>query len=100
MERRVLIAILLSFVVLYGYQAFVGRSARNTVSPSPVTTTSPGEAAPPAAPAAADPPAAVDQAATLVGETIERDVRVETPQVVAVFTNRGGRLKSWKLKKY
>ncbi len=36
----------------------------------------------------------------LVGATEERDVRVETPHVVAVFTNRGARLKSWRLKAY
>src|SRR5207237_564238 len=30
----------------------------------------------------------------------ERDVRVETPHVIAVFTNRGARLKSWRLKQY
>ena len=36
----------------------------------------------------------------MVGATEERDVRVETPHVVAVFTNRGARLKSWRLKAY
>jgi YidC/Oxa1 family membrane protein insertase len=36
----------------------------------------------------------------LVGATEERDVRVETPHVVAVFTNRGARLKSWRLKHF
>jgi YidC/Oxa1 family membrane protein insertase len=39
-------------------------------------------------------------AATVVGETSERDIRIETRDVIAVFTNRGGRLKSWRLKKY
>ena len=39
-------------------------------------------------------------AATLVGDTAERDVRVETRDVIAVFTNRGARLKSWRLKHY
>ncbi len=39
-------------------------------------------------------------ATSLVGETVERDVRVETPNIVAVFTNRGARLKSWRLKHY
>ena len=32
--------------------------------------------------------------------TAERDVRVETRDVIAVFTNRGARLKSWRLKHY
>jgi YidC/Oxa1 family membrane protein insertase len=38
--------------------------------------------------------------ATLVGESSERDIRVETRTVIAVFTNRGARLKSWRLKHY
>jgi YidC/Oxa1 family membrane protein insertase len=36
----------------------------------------------------------------VVGDAAERDVRVETDRVIAVFTNRGARLKSWRLKKY
>ena len=39
-------------------------------------------------------------AAALVGDTSERTVRVETQDVIAEFTNRGARLKSWRLKKY
>jgi YidC/Oxa1 family membrane protein insertase len=36
----------------------------------------------------------------VVSDTIERQVRVETRDVVAVFTNRGARLTSWRLKHY
>src|SRR5205085_11909715 len=36
----------------------------------------------------------------LVGDTEEREIRVETADVIAVFTNRGARLKSWRLKHY
>jgi YidC/Oxa1 family membrane protein insertase len=35
-----------------------------------------------------------------VTDSAERDIRVETSDVVAVFTNRGARLKSWRLKHY
>src|SRR6185295_346730 len=35
-----------------------------------------------------------------VADTAERDVRIETRDVIAVFTNRGARLKSWRLKRY
>lgn len=38
--------------------------------------------------------------ATLVAEPTDRDIRIETEHVVAVFTNRGGLLKSWRLKDY
>ncbi len=38
--------------------------------------------------------------AVVVGGEAERDVTVETPHVVATFTNRGARLRSWRLKQY
>ena len=101
MERRVFIAILLCFVVLYGYQAFIGKP-----TPTPATTpTGTGQVAGVAAVAASLAPevaatAAIAPDQTLLGDVVERDLRVETRDVVALFTNRGGRLKSWKLKHY
>ena len=35
-----------------------------------------------------------------IGDDTERQISVETNDVIAVFTNRGARLKSWRLKKY
>lgn len=91
LERRFIIFLLLSFLVVYGY---------TWINPTPPPTKAPAAASQGAAEAAAvsasEPPAA----ATLVGETAERDVRLETARVVAVFTNRGARLKSWTLKDY
>jgi YidC/Oxa1 family membrane protein insertase len=111
MERRVLLAIFLSFLVLYVYQALVVKPV-----PKPVLApaqTSAGNAATPPSDAAASPspPAAAGSPAEatvppkpagqpLVSDTAERDIRVETQDVVAVFTNRGARLKSWRLKHY
>jgi YidC/Oxa1 family membrane protein insertase len=106
MERRVLFAVFLSFLVLMAYQTFVVKprtkppvTTTATTIPGqpdqatgvePVTSTpQPGEAKPAAA-----------TSAMLVGETTERDVTVETDTVSAVFANRGGVLKSWKLKRY
>lgn len=102
MERRVLIAIFLSFIVLYAYQAFVVKpvpkpAQATTSSTQPANrSTTPG-AAKAVAPA---PAAAIPSAAALVADSMERDVRVETRDVIAVITNRGARLKSWRLKKY
>jgi YidC/Oxa1 family membrane protein insertase len=108
MERRVLVAIFLSFLVLYVYQTYIVKPApKPAQAAAPVAQSaraaavSPGtsaEAEPtsPARPAAPAPPAA----AALVGDTSEREIRVETQDVIAVFTNRGARLKSWRLKKY
>jgi YidC/Oxa1 family membrane protein insertase len=104
MERRVLIAIFLSFIVLYAYQALVVKP-----TPKPASQVSSGVTAgePASAASATNPPLAPNQtpagrpaAPPLVGEAQERDVRVETRDVIAVFTNRGARLKSWRLKHY
>jgi YidC/Oxa1 family membrane protein insertase len=105
MEKRVLIAVILSFIVLYGYQAMfpppkpTGKTAAGTPTTTPSTTTVTPEAPAPAAP----PPSGPTQAATaaaVVADTTERDVTVENPSVTAVFTTKGGVLKSWRLKKY
>jgi YidC/Oxa1 family membrane protein insertase len=107
MERRVLLAIALSFAVLYFYQALfippppatnassaaansaasVPSAARNVSGVTPRTVT----AALPVTPAPVAP---------VVGDTEEREIVVETDVVRAVFTNRGGRLRHWELKQY
>jgi YidC/Oxa1 family membrane protein insertase len=105
MEKRVLIAVILSFIVLYGYQAMfpppkpAGRTAAGTPTTTPSTTTVTPEAPAPAAPR----PSGSTQsaiAAAVVADATERDVTVENPSVTAVFTTKGGALKSWRLKKY
>lgn len=105
MEKRVLFAIFLSFLVLYVYQALVVKPVpKPATAPSGQTAqtgqTRPGSAPPPAQPAAAVATPAPSAAAPLVADARERDVRVETGDVVAVFTNRGARLKSLRLKRY
>ncbi len=107
MEKRVLFAIFLSFLVLYIYQALVvkpvPKPAAATATTAPAAS---GNAAgrgaaparPPASRAAQTPLAAA--AAPLVADSRERDVRVETNDVIATFTNRGARLKSLRLKRY
>ena len=107
MERRVLLAIFLCFLVLYVWQAlFVKpvprRPASSTASssPAPAATTSPSEISPAASGAVSEPPAPTATATPVLGATAEQDYQVENRHVVAVFTNRGARLKSWKLKAY
>jgi YidC/Oxa1 family membrane protein insertase len=107
MERRVLFAVFLCFLVLYLWQAMVVKpvpaptvgtapSTADTAVAGPVTT----EAVPP--PESQEKPSsfATPSATPLVSESTERDIRVETDDLIAVFTNRGARLKSWRLKKY
>jgi YidC/Oxa1 family membrane protein insertase len=106
MERRVLLAIFLSFLVLYVYQALVVKPVpKPPIVPAAETATeqppTPATAESPESSTAATPPShAVPTAQPLVAETAERDVRIETNDVIAVFTNRGARLKSWRLKRY
>ena len=111
MEKRVLLAVVLSFVVLYAFQAIYPTKPQPPAKPSS-TATQPQPASPTVnpSPAAAPAPSSPDvtapaasqpaPAAALVGDTAERDIRFENESVAAVFTTRGGTLKSWRLKKY
>src|SRR4029077_6969113 len=106
MERRVLLAIFLAFLVLYVWQAVfvkpVPKPAGATTSPNASTAAPEGTASAPPGVSPAGPAEAEKQgpaaptAAPLVADSAERDVRVETRDVIALFTNRGARLKSWR----
>src|SRR4051812_11071117 len=111
MERRVLLAIFLAFLVLYAWQALFfkpGPKPAPVAGSAPSTSTTPATTSTAATPAAdtatkpAEMPAtpAAEAAAPLVADTAERDVTVETRDVIVVFTNRGARVKSWRLKRY
>ena len=106
MEKRVLLAVSLSFVVLFVYQSLfvkpvqrptgvrAGASSKSTPGERPKAshrqTPTTGIAAPetPSAPAA------------VVGANREHDIVVESAEVRAIFTNRGAELKSWILKHF
>jgi len=104
MERRVFIAVLLSFVVLYTYQTYLAPPPPAT----PAAGAKPAAAAPAPAPgaSAASPvasPAAVPAEpapASVLGETQPREITVETDTLRVVFTNRGARILHWQLKNY
>jgi YidC/Oxa1 family membrane protein insertase len=102
MERRVLIAVILSFLVLYAFQALF-------VPPTPPTDTGSGATTAPAAgssatstgaPAAPPEVPQVPAPDAITADSSEREVQVETATVEAVFSNRGGRLLHWRLKDY
>ncbi len=116
MERRVLLAITLSFLVLFLFQRFImppapapqQTAAPASATPGPAsagTASSPAtpkvEANAPVAAVAAAPSAAVAALGEIsVGDRAERTITVETTVVRAIFTNRGGRLLHWVLKGY
>ena len=114
MEKRVLIAVILSFIVLYAYQAMFppprpapgkGPAGTETSAQSPQPPGAPASAASPSGTTAENPAQtssspATPTAAPILADSAERDITVENPSVTAVFTTRGGALKSWRLKKY
>jgi len=113
MEKRVFLAIFLSFVVLALYQAYF---APKPVEPQPGVPAAGARAAPGAtpgsAPASGQPaagtvPAPANAAAAAPApiaaappNPAARDIVVETDDVRAVFSTEGATLRSWKLKKY
>ncbi|MES1254323.1 MAG: membrane protein insertase YidC [Acidobacteriota bacterium] len=103
MERRVLVAIFLCFLVLYAWQAIFVKpvpkpAAAGGAGQTAGAVVAGGNAAPDVA--ATAPAAAGPTSAAVIGDTVERDIRVETADVIAVFTNRGARLRSWQLKHF
>jgi YidC/Oxa1 family membrane protein insertase len=110
MEKRVLLAVFLSFLVLYAYQAILPPPPPRPVTPTPgaaeqppTVTAAPGSEAPaetPADTAAPAPAAAPPAAAAVVGEESERVITIDTATVTAELSNRGGVISSWKLKHF
>ena len=121
MERRVLLAVTLSFLVLVLYQQWIGPPpAVESVPADPVAGAADGGGVSDAAaalapladaPATGAPPAAADPRPPSVGpagapivpvvaDDRQRSVVVESDFVLAEFDNRGAELVSWKLKDY
>ena len=104
MERRFFLALLLSFVVLYGYQAlFVPPTPpKPQAVTTPASSSSGTPASPSSAPATTSPPVAqaAPEAVPAEGETAEREIVVDTATVQVVLTNRGGRVLHWRLKAF
>jgi YidC/Oxa1 family membrane protein insertase len=98
MERRALIALALSFAVFMAF-IYYGEKTRTQKAPAPVKQTAPVA---PAAPAPAPAPASKAAPAPVkpLASRPAKDVVVDTPSYKAVFTEAGGRLKSFELKKY
>ena len=102
MERRVLLAFFLSFLVLFLYQSLVvppasppssesvnDEAAAATVDPAPRTD-------PFTAPSGDDNEQATP--AAIIADTAPREIIVESDTIRAVFANRGAELVSWELK--
>ena len=113
MEKRVFLAIFLSFAVLAGYQLLFppppvtplaqppASSAAGTTA-APVTTPAPAGTAPAATAVegGGTQPAQPAAPAAIVADAEARDVVVDTDWITARFSSAGGTLRSWKLKRY
>src|SRR5688572_26878746 len=107
MERRLLLAIVLTFVVLTAYQWLVPMSqplpAPATQTAAPPTTAPAAQQpapAPASTPPAVIPPPAAETIQTLQADTAERTITVDNGVVRAVFSNRGATLAAWELLNY
>jgi YidC/Oxa1 family membrane protein insertase len=104
MEKRVLIAVFLSFLVIYVYQALMPApppparpAAGQGVAPTPSQGT---PAQTPGTSVSSEGATAAPPVTPLVADTEARDITVETDDVLAVFSTRGAVLKQWRLKRY
>jgi len=113
MEKRLILAIVLSFLVLMGYQYFVVKPNKPVTTPVETSTATPANPLPGTAAAARESrstvpaetkpaPAEAVPAPDLgaVAGQSETDIVVETSLYRAVWSNKGGVLKSWKLKNH
>jgi YidC/Oxa1 family membrane protein insertase len=106
MDKRTLLAVVLSVVVLMVYQNFFAKPPVKTAPPPTQQAASVSSQAPPADPGKASAPATIQTATTgrlAAAQAVtgaERDVIVETPLYRAVLTTRGAALKSFQLKQY
>jgi len=102
MEKRMLLAVVLSFAVFAGF-AYVQQKLQPP-APPPTSSSEPAAAAKPAAepePLSALPAVPkVPPLAKMAGGRLPRDIVVETPLYRAVITEQGARVKSFRLKKF
>ena len=103
MEKRLILAFVLSFVVLYGYQAFFSPPPEPGANPATTIQNPQPPVAPPvsatSAPAERITAAAPAPKEDVLAEKAEEFV-VETALYTATVSNAGGVLKSYKLKAY
>jgi len=113
MEKRVFLAIFLCFLVLAIYQSYFAPPppapvvTQNTAAPAAATPPAPGAVPAASAPAstgatsvAPAPATPVSTAKVLIGDTVARDIVVQTDAVTATFSTQGAVLKSYRLRGY
>lgn len=109
MEKRALLAVIISLIILLIYQQYFAppppeqqkeKPAQEKILPAEKAKEEVGKAAPAVEKKTETVPAAPAKAPAEIKAQPGKDVTVNTPLYTAVFDPRGGRLKSWKVKKY
>jgi YidC/Oxa1 family membrane protein insertase len=100
MDKKTALAIFLSLAVLIAYQLFFAKPqapSKSAPAPGPQATQTVNETA---TKPALSPQLALVKAAANKSTVTPKDIQVETSKYVAVFSTRGGALKSFQLKGY
>lgn len=97
MEKRAVLAVVLSIVVFYLFSMLMGPDKKQATAPLPQNTTT---QSPVTAVLPAGSPAVSSTQLAPPAIALQQDVTVETSLYTAVFSSRGGALKSMTLKKY
>jgi YidC/Oxa1 family membrane protein insertase len=97
MEKRALLAVIISLIILVFYQQYFTPAPPETVKEKAPQGKTPEKAQP--AEKATPTPAPVRPTEAIRTQP-GKDIIVDTPLYTAVFDTRGARLKSWKVKKY
>jgi len=107
MDKRTILAVVLSLAVLFTYQIFFAKqplSPRHDVpkqeSPNPPELSANQTVAAPTPSAAPFVAKTVAKKITTRKEELPKDITVETPNYIAIFSTKGAALKSFKLKHY
>jgi YidC/Oxa1 family membrane protein insertase len=111
MEKRVILAFVLSFIVLVGWSFLFGPEKKETVKKGEITgkeaqeqvskTIEPHDATPPrdlAPPVPSEMP--TKESGELISREDEKEIEIDTPLYKVVFTNTGPTIRSFRLKKY
>src|SRR5690242_14356109 len=106
MEKRIIVAFILSFGVLYAFRAFFGPSEPSpqstppaTSSPAPINASAPASEPPRVAESIPTQTPVASPVGDIHSDKTENIV-VDTPLYTATISNTGGVLKSYKLKAY
>ena len=102
-ERRLLVAVALSLVVLTGYSLFFAPSpppVEPKVAPSAAPATRPTSVAGTTQEKSGATPAPLEASRATVADERERRVEVVAPDYVVAFSNKGARLLSWTLTRH